>query len=226
MLNAFIAILLPMTAGAQFIVTLVLTKGEICPGQRGRIHRILPLLFVLWLLVAVQHIYTLLNVVLIGYFYSQVKTGKTRQEGPLKILYLANGIAGLAMLFAILTAPNWVAAVTLILSCLLLGAIAAHWLLTIARTRLQAFHRLLPITGILAAMFMTLCIVPLAARMDPIQLQNVLHSILLSFSLLVTAVIIWSWHLLTAKSADKVQLGISCLVLLTAMTGFHQLYFY
>ncbi|USP15006.1 hypothetical protein [Vibrio gazogenes] len=225
MLNAFIAVLLPMTAGSQFILTLVLTRGEICPGQRGRIHRILPLLLVLWLLVASQHLYTLLNVALIGYFYSQVKTGKTRQEGPLKILYLANGVAGLTMFFAILTAPNWVAAVTLILSCLLLGAIAAHWLLTVARTRLQAFHRLLPIAGILAAMLLTLCIVPLAANMDPIQLHNVLHSILLSFSLLVVAVIIWSWHLLMAKSADKVQLGISCVVLLTSMTGFHLLYF-
>ncbi|SJN56633.1 hypothetical protein VR7878_01875 [Vibrio ruber DSM 16370] len=226
MLNAFIAVLFPMTAGAQFILTLVLIKGEICPGQRGRIHRILPLLLVLWLLVASQHLWALLNVALIGYFYSQVKTGKTRQEGPLKVLYCANGVAGLTLLYAILSAPNWVAAVTLVLSCLLLGAIAAHWLLTIARTRLQAFHRLLPVIGILTAILLTLCIVPLAASMDPIQLQNVLHSILLSFSLLVTAVIIWSWHLLTTKNADKVQLGISCLVLLTAMSGFHQLYFY
>lgn len=226
MLNAFIAVLLPMTVGAQFILTLVLTKGEICPGQRGRIHRILPLLFVLWLLVASQHLWTLLNVVLVGYFYSQVKTGKTRQEGPLSLLLVANGVAGLTLLYAILTAPNWIAAISLVLSCLLLGAIAAHLLLTIARTRLQAFHRLLPVAGIVAAMLLTLCIVPLTANMDPIQLQNVLHSILLCFSLLVTAVIIWSWHLLMTKSADKIQLGISCLVLLTSMTGFHQLYFY
>ncbi|MDW6003771.1 hypothetical protein [Vibrio mangrovi] len=225
MLNALISVLVPMAAGAQLILTLVLAKGEICPGQRGRIHRLLPVLLVLWLLVATQHLYVLLVVALTGYFYSQVKTGKTRQEGPLKILYLANVLAGITLLHDVLTAPNWIAAVMMVLSCLLLGTMAAHLLLTVARTRLQAFHRLLPVAGILAAMLLTLCIVPFTSGMASSQLQDTLQLILVCFSLLVTAVIIWSWHLLTTKSVDRIQLAISCLVLLTSVSGFHQLYF-
>ena len=32
----------PMLFGAQALLTLLLIKGDICPGQRGRLHKMLP----------------------------------------------------------------------------------------------------------------------------------------------------------------------------------------
>lgn len=54
-------------------LTLVLVK-EICPGQRGRIHKVLPALAVLWLAVASIKIEAFLVVFALFYFYSQVQT--------------------------------------------------------------------------------------------------------------------------------------------------------
>ncbi len=82
-----------MLLGAQIILTLVLVKGEICPGQRGRIHKVLPAIGVLWLAVASVKIEAFMIVAAIFYFYSQVQTKKTRDEGPLWVLYLANGLS-------------------------------------------------------------------------------------------------------------------------------------
>ena len=61
----------PMLLGAQLILTLILVKGDICPGQRGRIHKMLPAIGVLWLAVASLRIEAFLVVFAIFYFYSQ-----------------------------------------------------------------------------------------------------------------------------------------------------------
>ena len=42
----------PMLFGAQALLTLLLIKGDICPGQRGRLHKMLPSIGILWLAVA------------------------------------------------------------------------------------------------------------------------------------------------------------------------------
>ena len=63
----------PMLLGAQLILTLILVKGNICPGQRGRIHKMLPAIGVLWLAVASLRIEAFLIVFAIFYFYSQVQ---------------------------------------------------------------------------------------------------------------------------------------------------------
>ena len=83
----------PMLLGAQLILTLILVKGDICPGQRGRIHKILPAIGVLWLAVASLRIEAFLIVFAIFYFYSQVQTKKTRDSGPIWVMYLACGLA-------------------------------------------------------------------------------------------------------------------------------------
>ena len=83
----------PMLLGAQLILTLILVKGDICPGQRGRIHKMLPAIGVLWLAVASLRIEAFLIVFAIFYFYSQVQTKKTRDSGPIWVMYLACGLA-------------------------------------------------------------------------------------------------------------------------------------
>ncbi|MEI8633381.1 hypothetical protein P4S72_17700 [Vibrio sp. PP-XX7] len=88
-----------------------------------------------------------------------------------------------------------------------------------------AFHRLLPVVGILSAMLVTLCIVPFIYHMPDAFLNHVTESILLDFSLLVAAILMWSWHLFAVKAANKIQLSCALIILLSSLTGFNHLYY-
>ncbi|MDM7484535.1 MAG: hypothetical protein P3W98_005180, partial [Vibrio metschnikovii] len=79
MLYSLLSVMAPMLLGAQVLLTLVLVKGDICPGQRGRIHKVLPVLAILWVAVASLKVEAFLVVFALLYFYSQVQTKKTRQ---------------------------------------------------------------------------------------------------------------------------------------------------
>ncbi|MGO1298280.1 MAG: hypothetical protein ACTMIA_13385 [Vibrio sp.] len=224
MLHSLLLILPPMLLGAQLILTLVLVKGEICPGQRGRIHKVLPVIGVLWLATAMVQLSSLLIAGGIFYFYSQVQTKKTRKEGPLWVLNAASAYAALILVWNAYSLPFWSMGASSLLSVGLLGALFAHLLLTIARTRLQAFHRILPVGGIIAAMAVVLCVVPYALHLPQASLHTATQHLLTYFALLVLSVIIWAWHMLTGKTVMKTQLAVAQIILLVAMTGFEQVY--
>ncbi|WP_306345641.1 hypothetical protein [Vibrio quintilis] len=224
MLSAFISALIPMLAGAQLILTLVLMKGEICPGQRGRIHRLLPVLALMWASAATEQPLALLVTAFIAWFYSQVKTGKTRDSGPLPVLWLADVAALVLVIMAIMKMPDWVGGSVICISTVLLGAIGAHLLLVMAKSRLQAFHKLLPAVGVLAAMLTTICIVPFAYGLSDEQLALMTPSVLTHFTLLIVALLLWCWHLFSSATVNKMLLSLSCVLLISSMTGFNALY--
>jgi len=224
MIYSLLSVFAPMLLGAQIILTLVLVKGDICPGQRGRIHKVLPALGVLWLAVASVKIEAFLVVFAIFYFYSRVQTTKTRNEGPLWVMYMVDGLSLSYVGILINEAPIWEASTSLFFMIPLLGAMFAHLLLTIARTRLDAFHRILPVVGILSAMGTAVCVVPYAYSLDNQQLSAITLPLLVSFGLLVASIMVWSWHIMTAKKAGKLQLTVAMLLMLAASTGFHGLY--
>ncbi len=97
----------PMLLGAQLVLTLVLVKGDICPGQRGRIHKLLPAIGLMWMAVSSIEIAAFLVVFAIFYFYSKVQTGKTRDAGPLWVLYLADGLAVSFVAIQAMKQPMW-----------------------------------------------------------------------------------------------------------------------
>ncbi len=224
MVYSLLSVFAPMLLGAQIILTMVLVKGEICPGQRGRIHKLLPTLGVLWLAVASVKIEAFLVVFGIFYFCSRVQTTKTRDEGPLWVLYMVNGLSLAYVGILIGEASSWAASLSLLFMVVLLGAIFSHALLTIAKSRLDAFHRILPVSGIVAAMGVTLCVVPYAYALDSEQLSSLLMPMLTSFSLMLVAIVFWSWHIITSKKADKGRLILALLLMLLSCTGFHSLY--
>ncbi|MCG3760336.1 hypothetical protein EXA21_12465 [Vibrio cincinnatiensis] len=224
MLYSLLSVVSSMLLGTQLLLTLVLVKGDICPGQRGRLHKVLPVLAVLWLAVASLKIESCLIVFALLYFYSQVQTKKTRHEGPLWVLYLADGLALAFVAIVMAQSLNGSMAITLFSSIFLLGALLGHLLLTVVRTRLQAFHRILPVAGILSAMVTTLCIVPYAYQLAPDQLSVMIQPLLVSFSLLVAGIFAWCWHLLLVKPVAKAPLLIALLLMLVAVTGFYRLY--
>jgi hypothetical protein len=214
----------PMALGAQIILGLVLLKGEICPGQRGRIHKVLPVIALLWLLATLNSFWFVLQAVMIGVFYSQVKISKTREEGPIWLLFLAAFGGFITLCFTGLAGRSWLGFALISVQIILTGALLAHGLLIVARTRLQAFHRLLPLTGIASAMLLSVLLLPYANQLSSEQLALVTPTILLSFMLLVVAVIVWCWHLLVRQSVVTRQLGIALVLLIGSVSGFYSIF--
>ncbi|NAW56080.1 MULTISPECIES: hypothetical protein [unclassified Vibrio] len=209
MIQSLLTLFAPMLLGAQLVLTLVLTKGDICPGQRGRIHKLLPALAILWLAIASIQIQAFLVVFALFYFYSQVQTKKTRERGPMWVMYLADGLAAGfvgAQIAGQATGAGMLAMLTMVL---LLGGAFAHLLLTVARTRLQAFHRILPFSGVVAAMLIALIVLLHAYSLDEQALAVATQQILVGFAVMLTAIIVWCWHIFTSKTVNKVQLAVA-----------------
>jgi hypothetical protein len=218
MLQYLLSLFPAMLLGAQLVLTIILIKGDICPGQRGRIHKTLPVIGVLWLAIASLKIEAFLVVFAIFYFYSQVKTGKTRDSGPIWLLYLANGLAlsfvGIQIGMQVTVAQSMVYFVLVFL----LGASFSHLLLTVARTRLQAFHKLLPVAGVVSSMAFVASILMALYAMEESQLEILLTPLVVVLSLLVMGVVTSCWHLITSREVSKAPLTLGLLLLLSAAT--------
>lgn len=224
MLSFLLSVIPPMLFGAQCVLLLVLIKGEICPGQRGRIHKQLPVVGVGWLVVS--PLFWPLSVVgvLILAFFSQVKVSKTRDSGPLWVLKLSSGFALAFNVFLILGADR-PQGLFMLFAMLFLGASLSHLLLTVARTRLQAFHRLLPIAGIVGAMLISLAVFWQTQQYSLNYLHQILWLLVGSFILMLLSIIVSTWHIFTQKTIMKIQPFISFVISLCAMSGFASLLF-
>lgn len=216
MIQDLLATFAPMLLGAQIILTLVLVKGEICPGQRGRVHKMLPTLAVMWLAVASLKIQAFMVSAALMYFFSQVQTKKTREQGPLWVMYLANGLALAYVGIAVGEQSSVAAGANVFMQIFLLGGCFAQLLLVIARSRLQAFQRILPVAGVVSAMLTSLTVLLHVYDLPEAQLEMLVTPLLTAFALMITGVVIWCWHMFSGKAASKVQLGLGLAVLVIA----------
>ncbi|MDR9826694.1 hypothetical protein RCJ22_13860 [Vibrio sp. FNV 38] len=210
----------PMLLGAQLILTLILVKGEICPGQRGRIHRVLPVLAILWLAVCSLRVEAFMVVFAIFYFYTQVQTKKTREKGPLWLLFLAGGLAATFTVMLAFQAPQIAVTLGMMTWLVLLGGVLAHILLIVARTRLQAFHRLLPFSGVIAAMVFSLSVLWLSVSLDIDANPQLLMPILSMIIMLIVGVIAWCWHLIRQTIPNKYVIGFALILMLGSSQAF------
>lgn len=143
---------------AQLISLLVFYRGEICPGQRGRLIKVnltFAIYWAVWLLISLlQNNHTLTNVMsvcglsVVYFIWKQPKTEKIRNS----FLLMAALIAGLGclsylMIFAVLPASDF--AEYNPFAPILSGVILANLALVIARNRLQGFIALLPLAMII-----------------------------------------------------------------------------
>ncbi|ANQ22006.1 hypothetical protein BA893_10150 [Vibrio natriegens] len=214
----------PMLFGAQALLTLLLIKGDICPGQRGRLHKMLPAIGVMWLAVASLRIEAFMVVFAIFYFYSQVQTKKTREKGPIWALHLANGLAFAYVSIQVFEQANWPAAFAMAIMIFFLGASFSQLLLTIARSRLQAFHRILPVTGIVSGMLLVIATLFSSYQLDEAALSAATQPILIALAMLISSIVVWCWHIFTHKKPEKVQLSIAFLFALISMTSLQSLF--
>ncbi|MBD8514892.1 hypothetical protein IFO68_19635 [Photobacterium sp. CAU 1568] len=214
----YTTLLVSALLGAQMILTLVLTKGEICPGQRGRVHKMLPVLLLGWLIACINQPVALLPLLGVGLFTFQVKTGKTRDQGPLKLLYASCAMAVLSWLMT-LSSLSWSEKAQSLIAVVMFGAALAHLLLTQSRTRLQAFHRVLPAAGLVSAMLSVLLFSgQLYYSVPQAQVESQLLAICAALLLLIAAQVIWVGHIVLAKPVKVWQLS-GVLLLLSASAG-------
>lgn len=203
-----IHIFLPMAIGALAILILALTKGEICPGQRGRLHKQLPILACLFFIGGGAMPAFIVPAGLLVYFSVQTKTGKTRDSGPLFLLLLAGVSATLFWVLSIVNSePRFVlGSLSIALGeVIFLGAALGHLLMIRAKTRLQAFHTLLPVAGIASAMLLVLSVLVQAHWAWSEQSDVVISVISVAFPLLLTAILVWSWHLFRSSTVNQYQ---------------------
>ncbi|GAM56718.1 hypothetical protein JCM19231_3137 [Vibrio ishigakensis] len=202
------AFLSPALIGTLALFILVLTKGEICPGQRGRLHK--QLLVCLGLLaVCIPNSWpTIIPFALVGFFVSQTKRGKTRDEGPVWALY-ASVVTLVFSTFYSWPTVTLGSGLYIIVLVALLGASLTHLLMTLARTRLQAFHTILPISGVVSAMVLVLVVLLQAYSHFGDDSDLVVDAILGAFPLLLTAIVVWCWHLFRNAKPNNPQLAIA-----------------
>lgn len=215
MFTGYLTFLIPALLGAQLILTLVLTKGEICPGQRGRVHKMLPVILAGWVVAVISQPAAVLPLLTLGVFTFKVKTGKTRDAGPLKVLYAADTLAALSWLL-LLPAMSLPQIGLSLMAVALFGASLAHLLLTLARTRLQAFHRILPFTGFVSAIISVLLMLWLLTGMDEPTLQTMTTDVVGALVLLVLSLLVWAGHLLLTKTVNRWQLLAASLLLVAS----------
>lgn len=215
MFTGYLTFLIPALLGAQLILTLVLTKGEICPGQRGRVHKILPVILVGWVVAVISQPVAVLPLLTLGFFTFKVKTGKTRDAGPLKVLYAADALAALSWLLLV-PAMSLPQIGLSLMAVALFGASLAHLLLALARTRLQAFHRILPFTGFVSAIISVLLMLWLLTGMDEPTLQAMTTDIVGALVLLVLSLLVWAGHILLMKTVNRWQLLAASLLLVAS----------
>lgn len=212
-------LLIPMSLGALALMIMVLTKGDICPGQRGRLHKQLPVLSAL-MMVSIAAVPALsVPAGLMVYFNIRVKTGKTRDQGPVQMLFAALGLGLVVWLYALssLNSVSVLGSVMLgVAQCCLLGAALTHLLMLRARTRLQAFHTLLPVGGVGAAMLLTVVLLAQSGMAWSQQSEFVTKILITALPMLLLGAVIWCWHLLRSVEVTKVQLWSALVLVLSS----------
>lgn len=212
MYEIFSAVTLAGVLGAQAVLTLVLLKGDICPGQRGRLHKAFWFLVAGWAVTIPFSPFSALPFITLGIFSLRSKSGKTRQSGPVPLLHLSNGFGVLALLMSGVE-QGLLPTLLMLSQVLLVGAITAHCLLVRARSRLQAFHRILPVIGVVAAMLTAVTLAVGSMMLEPEAANALVNSVLMSLGLALAGVLVWASHLLRQTTPHIAQLCVSLIVI-------------
>lgn len=143
---------------AQLISLLLFYKGDICPGQRGRLIKVnaaLALYWAVWLVISLlpafhhslANVMSLCGLSVVYFIWKQPKTEKIRNSFLLMAALVAGlGILADVMLFKVL--PFSAFAEYNPIAPILTGVVLANLFLVFAKSRLQGFIGLLPLVMI------------------------------------------------------------------------------
>lgn len=214
-------ILTLMPIAASGFLALILTKGEICPGQRKRISENMISIWAvlaLGLMMGVEayaSLYTLVFggvAVLSGIALNLLQArlaGKRSVPGHwLKVPIFLALAAGLILLW------QWQQPV-LLLEALLLGAVFAHVILLRANYRLTAFNTILPAVGLVCAVLLMLSLGLIAYLSgDPAALVQVQSFVIYRALILLAALGIWGIPLFSQHKYSPNLVSVTTVLLL------------
>ena len=121
----------------------------------------------------------------------------------------------LMSVIALLMTQNWRVSLLLITQFFLLGSCAAHWLLVKARSRLQAFHRILPMLGVTGAIFMAITLAIVANR-ETDTVNELVQPLLVTLGLMLLGVTTWVLPSIRKQAIKLWQLNLVLLLEISA----------
>lgn len=214
-------LLVLMPIAALGFLALVLSKGEVCPGQRKRITENMISIWSVLALGLMMGIETYATTATLVVGFAAVITGillnilQSRLEGkraiPSTWFRLPIGLSAITALLLLWQQQQPL----LVLEALLLGAVFAHVALLRARHRLQAFNTILPVVGIVAGMLLMLGLLVQAwVSGNPELLASVQDFVIYRAVLLLIALALWTTPLYSKQTYTPQIVSITTVLLL------------
>ena len=210
-----------MPIAAACFLALVLTKGEVCPGQRKRITENMISVWAvlaLGLMIGVEVYATTLTLVIggmavfIGIMQNLIQS---RLQGKRSIpsTWLRLPIA-LAVITGLLVLWQQQQAL-LLLEAVLLGAAFAHVILLRAKHRLQAFNVILPVVGIASSVLLMVGLLVVASmHADSSNMMVIQEFVIYRAVILLLALAVWTIPLYTKQEYSPNLVSLTTVLLL------------
>lgn len=192
--------ILPSIFVTHFILSIALIKGDICPGQRGRLHQAFFYLSLVSLFTAFLYPLFIIPIILMGLFFVKNKTNKTKITQWCLLLHLTS-LSYAIIIFYSLSSLSIYVFFFLLFQGVCIGSIHANLLLKIARSRLEAFNRILPFIGIIST-FLMIIQVAIIHQYD-FTLNAHLYSIFSAMLLYIIGVFIWIYRFIKVQPANS-----------------------
>ncbi|SQD79355.1 hypothetical protein [Moritella yayanosii] len=214
-------IIVMMPIAAACFLALVLTKGEICPGQRKRITENMISVWAvlaLGLMIGVEVYATTLTLIVggiavfIGIMQNLIQS---RLQGKRSIpsTWLRLPIA-LAVITGLLVLWQQQQAL-LLLEAVLLGAVFAHVILLRAKHRLQAFNVILPVVGIASSVLLMVGLLVVASmHADSSNMMVIQEFVIYRAVILLLALAVWTIPLYTKQEYSPNLVSLTTVLLL------------
>lgn len=214
-------IIVMMPIAAACFLALVLTKGEVCPGQRKRITENMISVWAvlaLGLMIGVEVYATTLTLVIggmavfIGIMQNLIQS---RLQGKRSIpsTWLRLPIA-LAVITGLLVLWQQQQAL-LLLEAVLLGAVFAHVILLRAKHRLQAFNVILPVVGIASSVLLMVGLLVVASmHADSSNMMVIQEFVIYRAVILLLALAVWTIPLYTKQEYSPNIVSLTTVLLL------------
>ena len=214
-------IIVMMPIAAACFIALVLSKGEVCPGQRKRITENMISIWAvlaLGLMIGIEVYATTLTLVIggvavfIGIMQNLIQS---RLEGkraiPSTWLRLPIALAVITGLLVLWQQQQPL----LLLEAVLLGAVFAHVILLRAKHRLQAFNVILPVAGIATSVLLMLGLLVVAALNSDVSSIAVIQEFVIYRAIvLLLALAIWTIPLYTKQEYTPNMVSLTTVLLL------------
>jgi len=214
-------IIIMMPIAAACFLALVLSKGEVCPGQRKRITENMISIWAvlaLGLMIGIEEHATTLTLIVggiavfIGIMQNLIQS---RLEGKRAI---PSTWLRLPIILAVITGVLvlWQQQqLLLLLEAILLGAVFAHVVLLRAKHRLQAFNVILPIVGIVASILLMLGLLVVAGlNADASNMAVIQEFVIYRALILLLALAIWTIPLYTKQEYTPNMVSLTTALLL------------